>query len=187
MRKLIATVYNYSLDGLLADEGTDFWDFAFSLPENANPDAEGNLGFLRGADAFAFGRTSYESISAAMMASPEHPFAAILNAAPKVVFSRSLQTAVWPNTSIASGEAAAEVEKLRQGGDGYVIVMGGVGLWRSLIELDLLDEIHINMYPYIAGEGTRLFDGLPKSYALELISSTQSANGIVDLRYARRR
>jgi hypothetical protein len=25
MRKLIATVFNYSLDGLLADEGTEFW------------------------------------------------------------------------------------------------------------------------------------------------------------------
>ena len=38
MRKLIATVFNYSLDGLLADEGTDFWEFCFSLPENNEPD-----------------------------------------------------------------------------------------------------------------------------------------------------
>ena len=29
MRKLIATVFNYSLDGLLADEGTEFWTFCF--------------------------------------------------------------------------------------------------------------------------------------------------------------
>ena len=34
MRKLIATVFNYSLDGLLADEGTEFWKFCFDLPEN---------------------------------------------------------------------------------------------------------------------------------------------------------
>ncbi len=34
MRKLIATVFNYSLDGLLADEGTDFWNFCFDFPEN---------------------------------------------------------------------------------------------------------------------------------------------------------
>ena len=27
MRKLIATVFNYSLDGLLADEGTVVWKF----------------------------------------------------------------------------------------------------------------------------------------------------------------
>ena len=34
MRKLIATVFNYSLDGLLADEGAEFWQFWFDLPEN---------------------------------------------------------------------------------------------------------------------------------------------------------
>ena len=38
MRKLIATVFNYSLDGLLADEGTEFWKFCFDLPENREPD-----------------------------------------------------------------------------------------------------------------------------------------------------
>ena len=34
MRKLIATVFNYSLDGLLADEGAEFWEFCFDLREN---------------------------------------------------------------------------------------------------------------------------------------------------------
>ena len=43
MRKLIATVFNYSLDGLLADEGTDFWEFCFSLPENREPDDPAQL------------------------------------------------------------------------------------------------------------------------------------------------
>ena len=35
MRRLIATVFNYSLDGLLADEGTDFWEFCFTARETA--------------------------------------------------------------------------------------------------------------------------------------------------------
>jgi hypothetical protein len=39
MRKLIATVFNYSLDGLLADEDTEFWKFCFDLPENREPGA----------------------------------------------------------------------------------------------------------------------------------------------------
>jgi hypothetical protein len=39
VRTLIATVFNYSLDGLLADEGTEFWRFCFDLPENREPDA----------------------------------------------------------------------------------------------------------------------------------------------------
>ena len=46
MRKLIATVFNYSLDGLLADEGTEFWKFCFDLPENREPDDPAQLDFL---------------------------------------------------------------------------------------------------------------------------------------------
>jgi dihydrofolate reductase len=61
MRKLIATVFNYSLDGLLADEGTEFWKFCFDLPENREPDDPAQLDFLRGAYAHIMGRTSYES------------------------------------------------------------------------------------------------------------------------------
>jgi hypothetical protein len=47
MRELIATVFNYSLDGLLADEGTEFWKFCFGLPENREPDDPAQLDFLR--------------------------------------------------------------------------------------------------------------------------------------------
>jgi hypothetical protein len=43
------------------------------------------------------------------------------------------------------------------------------------------------MYPYVAGEGTRLFNDVPKSYQLELISSTPWSNGMVGLHYRRHR
>src|SRR4051794_23981985 len=78
MRKLVVTVFNYSLDGLLADEGTDFWDFCFSLPENRRPDDPARLDFVRSAYAHAMGRNAYETIGAAMTTT-EHPFAEILN------------------------------------------------------------------------------------------------------------
>lgn len=188
MRKLIATVFNYSLDGLLADEGTDFWTFCFDLPENREPDDPTQLDFLQGAYAHIMGRTAYEAISAAMTrTATDHPFAPILNAARKVVFSRTLKTADWANTTIAGGDTAEEIDKLRLGGDGCIVVWGGVGLWRSLMQLDLLDELQVSLFPYVAGEGTRLFDGVPKSYGLELVSSTASRNGIVELQYRRLR
>ncbi len=188
MRKLIATVFNYSLDGLLADEDTDFWKFCFSLPENDDPDDAGQLEFLRNADAIALGRNSYQDIAKAMTTTNAgHPWAEVLTAARKVVFSTTLQTADWANTEIISGDTAEEVDRLRRGGDGYIVVMGGVGLFRSLTALDLLDVLQVSMFPYIAGHGTRLFDGVPESYRLDLVSSASSANGIVELRYRRHR
>jgi dihydrofolate reductase len=83
MRKLIATVFNYSLDGLLADEGTEFWNFCFSLPENREPGDPAQLDFLQSAYAHIMGRTAYEGIAASMTASTDHPFAGILNAGRK--------------------------------------------------------------------------------------------------------
>ena len=187
MRKLIATVFNYSLDGLLADEGTEFWRFCFDLPENREPDDPAQLDFLESAYAHIMGRTAYEGIAGAMTTATDHPFAGILNPARKVVFSRTLKTADWAGTTIAAGDTREEVDKLRLGGDGHILVWGGVGLWRSLMRLDLIDELQVSMFPYVAGEGTRLFDGVPSSYRLDLVSSTASRNGIVELGYRRHR
>jgi dihydrofolate reductase len=187
MRKLIATVFNYSLDGLLADEGTEFWKFCFDLPENREPDDPAQLDFLQSAYAHIMGRTAYEGIAGSMTTSTDHPFADILNAGRKVVFSRTLKTADWANTTIAAGDTAEEIDKLRRGGDGHIVVWGGVSLWRSLMRLDLIDELQLSLFPYVAGEGTRLFDDVPKSYRLDLVSSTASSNGILELRYRRHR
>jgi dihydrofolate reductase len=188
MRTLIATVFNYSLDGLLADEGTDFWDFCFAQPENREPDAPEQLDFVRNADAHIMGRTAYEAIAESMTTTAaDHPFAPILTAGRKVVFSRTLRTADWANTTIAAGDTAEEIDKVRLGGDGYIVVWGGVSLWRSLMQLDLIDELHVSLFSYVAGDGTRLFEGVPKSYRLELVSSTASGSGILALRYRRPR
>jgi dihydrofolate reductase len=187
MRKLIATVFNYSLDGLLADEGTEFWKFCFDLPENRTPDDPAQLDFLQSAYAHIMGRTAYEGIFPSMTTATDHPFSGILNAARKVVFSRTLKTADWANTTIASGDTAEEIDKLRQGGDGHIVVWGGVSLWLSLSRLDLIDEFQLSLFPYVAGEGTRLFDDVPKSYRLDLVASAASSSGIVELQYRRHR
>jgi dihydrofolate reductase len=111
-----------------------------------------------------------------------------MDAGRKVVFSRKLEAADWSNTTIAGGDTTEEVDKLRQGGDGLIVVWGGVGLWRSLMRLDLIDEWHLGLHPYIADEGTRLFDDVPPSYRLDLISSTAlHQTGILELQYRRHR
>jgi dihydrofolate reductase len=66
MRKLIATVFNCSLDGLLVDEGSEFWKFCFDLPENREPDDPAQLDFLQSAYAHIMGRAAYEGIAASM-------------------------------------------------------------------------------------------------------------------------
>ena len=190
MRKLIALVFHYSLNGLLADEGTDYYRFCFELLDEAGgaSDDDESLDFLQGAHAHVMGRTAYEGMSTSLPAHPDHPWTGILTAGRKVVFSRTLKTADWANTTIAAGDTTEEIDKLRQGGDGHIIVWGGVTLWRSLMQLDLIDEFHLGMHPWIANEGTPLFDDVPSSYRLDLISSTAlEPTGILELQYRRHR
>ncbi|GIF51481.1 dihydrofolate reductase [Asanoa ferruginea] len=188
MRNLVALVFNYSLDGLIADEGTDFWKFCFELlDEQGGPDDdEETIDLLQNASAHVMGRTAYEGM-AANLPGRDDPWARILNAGHKVVFSETLPTPAWANTTVVSGDTTAEIGKLRQGGDGHIVVWGGVRLWRSLMRLDLIDEWRLSMYPYVTGVGTRLFDADPKSYRLDLVSSMGKSNGILELHYRRHR
>jgi dihydrofolate reductase len=132
------------------------------------------------------GRTTYQGMFASL-ATANHRFSPILNPARKVVFSRTLRTAEWQNTSIAAGDTADEIETLRQGGDGDIVVWGGVSLWKSLMQLDLVDELRIDLHPYIAGQGTRPFDGVPRDHRYHLTSATPYSNGVVGLQYRRQR
>ena len=65
------------------------------------------------------GRAPYEGMAGALPTA-DHPFTGIMNAARKVVFSRTLRTAKWANTTMAAGDTTEEIDKLRPGGDGHM-------------------------------------------------------------------
>jgi len=185
MRKLIARVFDYSLDGVIATEGTEFFQFCRDLPDDPAEDVRGSE-FYAGADLHIMGRVAYRSMSGYFPDATGDPNADALNAGRKVVFSRTLTIADWTNTIIASGDLGQEIGQLRQGGDGYIVVHGGISLWRSLARLDLIDEYRVTLVPYLAGEGPRLFDNAGQSRQLRLLSSTAFSNGL-QLGYRRQR
>jgi len=184
MRKLAARVFDYSLDGLIATEGTEFFQFCRDLPDDPAEDARGSE-FYAGADMHIMGRVAYQSMASYFPTATDDPNADPLNAR-KVVFSRTLKSADWANTTIASGDLGQEVDKLRRGGDGYIVVHGGISFWRSLARLDVIDEYHVTVVPYLAGEGPRLFEDVGKFRSLDLLSSTAFSSGL-QLEYRRRR
>jgi dihydrofolate reductase len=185
MRKLVARVFDYSLDGVIATEGTEFFQFCRDIPDDPAEDARGSE-FYAGADLHIMGRVAYQSMVGYFPTATDDPYADLLNTARKVVFSRTLKTADWANTTIASGDLAEEVDKLRRGGDGYIVVHGGISFWQSLARLDLIDEYRVTLVPYLAGEGPRLFENVGKSRHLDLLSSTAFSSGL-HLDYRRHR
>lgn len=184
MRTIIARIFDYSLDGILAVEGTTFFGFCRDLPDDAALTTR-TQDFYSQADVHIMGRKHYEDAAQYFPESVDNPYAGALNAARKVVFSHTLRTAEWAGTSIAGGDFGSEVEKLKQDGDGYIAAHGGIGFWRSLIRCDLIDEYRIELVPYLAGQGTRLFEGLEQSPRLEAGSAATFGNGITELAFRR--
>jgi len=187
VRKVVVQVFDYSLDGIIAEEGTDFFEFCREVPDDPGLEAW-RLGSFERADVNVMGRRMYEGAAQFFATAPaDHPYAEFMNSAPKVVFSSTLTTANWANTTIASGDTAAEIEKLRQDGDGDIMVHGGISFVQSLVRLDLADEYRLSVSPYLAGSGPALFAGVTKPRPLELVSSTSFGNGMAGLVYRRPR
>ena len=187
MRTVIARIFDYSLDGVIATEGTSFFDFCRELPDDQAQE-DRTRDFYEKADVHIMGRKHYQDAAQYFPEATDHPYADVMNAARKVVFSRTIRPPpTGPNTSVASGDLGAEIEKLKQDGDGYIVAHGGIGFWRSLIRRDLIDEYRVTLFPYLAGQGTRLFDDTGQSPRLELVSATTFNNGITELALRRLR
>ena len=184
MRTVIARIFDYSLDGIVAAEGTGFFDFCRDLPDDPAQVAC-TRDFYEKADVHIMGRKHYQGSARYFPGAVDHPYAGAMNAARKVVFSHTMRTADWASTSVANGDLGAEIEKLKLDGDGYIVAHGGIGFWRSLIRRDLIDEYRVSLFPYLAGNGTRLFDDLGQLPRLELVSATAFGNGTTELAFRR--
>jgi dihydrofolate reductase len=186
MRTVIARIFDYSLDGVIATEDTPFFDFCRELPDDPAQE-ERNRALYAGADLHVMGRGAYQGMSGYFPTATDHPYADLMNAARKVVFTRTLTSADWANSTVASGNLDAELDALRAGADGTIVAHGGIGFWKSLIERDLIDEYRLTLFPYLAGTGTRLFDGITKSPRLDLMSAIPFKNGTMEITYRRTR
>jgi dihydrofolate reductase len=86
------------------------------------------------------------------------PFAKPMNEIPKVVFSNTLTSADWGETTIARGDLAENIVRLKSARpDGYLLAQGGVRFVRSLIATGLIDEYRLVIHPIVLGAGERLF------------------------------
>jgi dihydrofolate reductase len=185
--KLVVHVFDYSLDGIVGEEDTDFFEFCRQVPDD--PAAEAwTLSSLERAAVHIMGRVTYEGMARYFpTAGADDPYAAVMNSAPKAVFSRTLTSTDWAHSVIVSGDTAAEIAKLRQQASGEVVAHGGVSFVRSLAGLDLVDEYRLRVYPYLAATGRTLFAEVQKPQPLELVSSTAFGNGTLGLVYRRHR
>src|SRR6266851_1771946 len=174
MGKLVVTEF-ISLDGIIEDpggvEGTPHGGWSFRFP---TPDGQAfKWGELQAADVQLLGRVTYEGFAAAWPAMEEQAgeFGKKMNAMPKVVVSTTLAEATWNNTTIISGNLAAEVGLMKEQYQGDILVAGSATLVHALTKLGLVDEYRLMVHPVVLGKGKRLFGEDNGGTDLELVES----------------
>src|SRR6201986_1379305 len=106
-----------------------------------------------------------------------------MNTMPKFVASTTLREPEWENTSVLNGDLGAAVTSLKDRYDGDVLIAGSAQLVQSLLELDLVDELRLMVFPVVLGKGTRLFGETSAVKALELVDTTPLEDGVLVLTY----
>jgi dihydrofolate reductase len=185
MRPVVLQVFDYSLDGIIGEENTEFYEYCRAVPEDPAYEAW-LVSSLERAGLHIMGRATYEEMAQHFPTATD-AIADLMNRTPKAVFSRTLPAADWAGSTIIRGDTAGELDALRRHGDGEILAHGGVTFAQSLARLDVVDEYRLTVYPYLAGSGRPLFTDGAKPRELELVSGTTLAGGMLGLVYRRRR
>lgn len=169
-----------TLDGYF--EGEKSWELPFHQIVWGSELERFSLEQLNSTDYLVFGRTTYEGM-AAYWRTAEGEIADFMNKLPKIVCSRTLNSADWNNSILIKENVADEIAKLKVKGKKDMYVFGSANLSETLIKENLFDEYRICIAPVIAGKGRYLFSkGLPER-KLSLISSQPLINGGVIVKY----
>jgi dihydrofolate reductase len=181
MRRL--TVFNLvTLDGYFAGEDGDISWHAVDEEFQELAKAVSNSG-----NTLLFGRKTYqlmESYWPTQEALKNDPIVAKgMNAATKVVFSRTLEKADWNNTRLVKDNMPAEVRKMKQETGKDLTVLGSGSIVSQLAQEGLIDEYQVLVNPVVIGRGKTMFEGIRNKINLKLIKTRTFGNGNVLLTY----
>jgi dihydrofolate reductase len=193
MRKLIVSEF-VTLDGVIQapggkDEDLDggFKYGGWTLPYWHDDIGNSFAALMQDTDAFLLGRRTYVTHAEAFEPmSVGDTFGDLMNAPKKYVVSRTLKEPIWRNTTIIRDNVIESVREIKAQPGKNILTDGSSQLVHALMAHDLVDELHLLLYPLTLGSGKRLLpDGVHATFSL--VSATPYPSGVVGLHYARQR
>jgi dihydrofolate reductase len=162
-----------TLDGFFhGAKGYEDW----GLPPEEDDVVAWKVASLREAGTHIMGRVSYE-IMATLWPVSTGLYADVMNEIPKVVFSRTLARAEWPESRIADGELADDIDRLKREPGGVILAHGGPTFIDALIRENLVDEYRLVIHPVVIGHGTGLFGALGEPLRLDVVDTRTFPSG----------
>jgi len=134
-----------------------------------------------------FGRRTYDTMASYW--STDHAktndpvVAGKMNGLDKIVFSRTMKTAEWENTTVFDGINEKNIRELKARPGKDIVILGSGTIVSALTELDLIDEHRLIISPVILGGGTLQFTGNLTRKNFELTSMQKFKTGVVMLTY----
>lgn len=175
-----------SLDGYYCDSRGDM-SFAHKPPEDTEWH-EFVSGNARDGGMLLFGRTTYDMMAAwwptPMAAQTMPEVAASMNAMPKIVFSRTLRSADWNNTTLVKDDLVGTVRRMKAETGPDMAILGSGTIVRQLADAGLIDTFQVVVNPVALGSGRSLLSGLSRRLDLVLTNTRVFRNGSVLLWYA---
>jgi dihydrofolate reductase len=191
MRKLIVSEF-MTLDGVMQapggkDEDTDggFEQGGWTVPYWHDDIGKNFVELMQDCDAFLLGRRTYVTHAEAFEPLPAGDFFGdLMNAPKKYVVSKTLQKPIWRNTTIIRDNLIQSVRDLKSQPGRNILTDGSSQLVHALLEHDLVDQLHLLVYPISLGTGKRVLpSGVPLHFSL--LSAKSYPTGVVGLHYAR--
>jgi dihydrofolate reductase len=182
----IALSQHTSLDGVMQSPGTTDVPFKYRgwiMDFDRGPEGDRfQLEQAQNSEALLLGRVTYEAMHA-FWPTAAGEFADRLNELPKYVVSSTLTDLPW-NATVLGDDWPEVVARLRQELDGDIVVYGSRRLSQSLIEMGLVDELRLMVYPVVLGAGIRLFGETQDKIPMRLVESRPFGVGVVSMIYA---
>ena len=141
-------------------------------------------GIVGPAKAILLGRRTYQEFAPAWSSrtAADDPGAPFFNETPKYVVTSTLQSGDWNNSNILGPYSADAIADFKRTIDGGIYVSGSGTLVLAMLADQLVDELHLFVYPLTQGTGPRLFaDGIALRLALD--QSESYDNGVLHLCY----